>query len=252
MTKSFFLQAKNGILFFILLVVSGIIFFMPFIYSLQKHSLFYLTIFLLKIIALPIFAVSLFSLIALGWIKITQTLGLSAGVFLILALFLALAILYLPLWSGFSFFKPGIPNFDPAKRYTIGYANPFNTELNYINIDYLNKEEIGLEIQQTSLKRNQAKLDYGEFEEIIRALNELKNKSRYSLITCPLKFVMDFSFTKRPSSLDVNGASFWFHPEKRFLFRYGFAFPRWCYNFPKIENDLHRTMLNLVNKNLPR
>lgn len=244
MTKNFFLQQRNGILFVILLVVSGIILFTPFVFRIQKHSFLYFILFLLKIIALPVFVVSSITLITLGFVKASQTLELSAGIFLTLVIFLLLAILYAPLWSGF---RPNIPDFDPHRRYTVHYANPFNTEINYINIDYLNRKEVELEIQQTSLKRQQYKLDYDEFVRIITALNELKSKSRYSLVICPIKFLSRYTKNSLPY-LRLNGVSFYFHPEKRFLKRYGLAFPRWCYNFPKLESNLHRVILDLVNK----
>ena len=246
MTKTF--QAKHLISLVILALISGLILVLPFVSYIQKHSFLYLSLFILKIIALPIFAVSLISLVVLGFIKITQTLKLSARVFLILAFFLTLVILYIPLLFNF---KPDIPGFDPLKHYTIHYANPLNTQINYVKIDYLSKEEIALEIQETSLKRYQSKLTYNKLEKVIAALNELKNKSRFSLVSCPLKFVTDFSFTKRPSYLDINGTSFYFNREKKYLFRFGLVFPRWCYNFPKLEDDPHELILDLVNKKLP-
>lgn len=248
MMKDFFLRSKNRILLVILLVVSGMLAFTPRFFHPQKHSFLYplyLATLLLRIIVLPVFGVSLISLIVLGVIKITRLIKLSVDVFLILVFLLALAILYIPpLLLGF---KSSIPKFDPLKPYTIVYNHPLNTQIDYVIIDYLSREAIRIEIQ-TSLNRYQRyqdKLNYNEFAEIITALNELRDKSRYSLIACPVKF---FSSYGKNSRLDINGVSFFFHPEKRFLFE---ILSGWCYTFPKLENNLYRIILNLVNKELP-
>lgn len=162
---------------------------------------------------------------------------------MILVCLLALAVLYIPpLLLGF---RANIPKFAPFEPYTIVYR-PLNTQINYVIIDYLSREAIKVEIQ-TSLNRYQRyqdKLNYNEFVEIITVLNELRDKSRYSLIICPLKFLLSYG---KISSLYLNGVSFFFQPEKKFLFE---ILSGWCYNFPKSENDLHKVILNLINEEL--
>jgi len=243
MTKRFFFQILLPNI--LLVVFLGAILFLPFTFYIQKDSFIFVFVTFLRIIVAILFATSLINLIVLGFIKTTQALKLSRAFFLILAFFLFIALLYIPIW-----FKPDIPEFDPLKHYTIYYAHPLNApHINYIEISYLNQEEIRLEVQEkSSLKRYQCELNYNEFEEIIIALNELKNKSRYSLVICPIKFL---SAGVSPPYLNLNARSFYFHSEKRFLFQRGFVIRRWCHNFPNLEKDPHSAMLDLVNRKFP-